>query len=1020
MNLRSPILYCGSLFCPFLRLFGWRGSLRTITPLQWATRARPVHEERLALQKNKIAAHTHHRNTIMIFWGGCEKLPPTIQLLFKYSCKRVSFKVNKNELLDLKYIVSVTKQLKLDSNIPEVLEKSKSLDLSLFEALTILELTYVKPALITNLFQVSRNLTKLSIHQSLFSIDELLVVEDETALPFFKEVSTKSYDLTDPVEIQNRRYQDLYDHNLYEILGMVTHLSLRGNALTRIEGLHRLYGLEYLDVGRNNIREIDEVYKLKNLPHLVNLVVEENPLCEVRAYRGLILCSFFENDIGALEFRDFYLDGTSLSQSDMDFVRRHSGSSHTSLRELSTKPTKVKKIKPMKANESTPALAVAPNAKISRSENTSPIIASTSYKESFQRTVNLEQAPVTTVYVDNEERKEDKFMEEKNLKKKIDDLRAEGGNAWLRILNEMNPNPNDTSPPPTTPVKSSASNDLLVVTSPQKKTVVVKKKTRLGKARPKSQLISATTATTTTTASTPTNTFKLPEQTNKLKTTTTADDVWTKPSRGTFRPMSMQVPKSTIQSLDNLSIRSPPEPPKAAEVSSKGPATTSPSITSPVVSHGSSSTSNTLVHNPNSKLICEPFFVVRYGGNQDLLLEIKSDLISETHPTTGNSINTHLLQSIVFIKKFTRAPKELVEITFGKDFKDGLPTVFFKEVYIMEDVEQAELLVLTMRPLIKEYTMSCMDCSERYVVREEYEFGHCIRCKSKYLFYVPVSNSAAPIEVVEPISSAIMSSSYSTPSASSLPSSYANTDNILSRADSDEEFNQRVFTDQNLQLHFRMNLFTGGNQGFTKFETYQFKDIKKVSIGLLYQFFRLELEDICYVFLKRSHDPTHNFLNLLFESARNEGVHLEPYFRISDTMFNIGSLTESKNDFEIFIMLHQKVSSKLVPRSLIVTREKLFLCVENYVQWPLLNKNIKTTSPQFTLVKWFKVTDISSLIYNGLTKPTELTVLFEVENEGKQQWSLNTSHVVECKKIVSTLSKLWKKKFHLDLKINDM
>ncbi|EFA75749.1 hypothetical protein PPL_10804 [Heterostelium album PN500] len=1108
--------------------------------------------------------------------------PSCLEYLNIYlSGKRVSFKVNKNELLDIQFIISMIRHLKLDSNIPEVLEKWKELDLTLFESLKVLEINYIKPALISNLLTISQFLTKISIHQSLYSLDELIVVEDETKLRQYNEVRKLNFGQTDPLEIQFKRFQELYIRN--SIWSKLAILDCSFNYIPKIDSsMYSLIALEKLNLEDSWICYTFELAKqsvdtrrwsVPSVWHGVSRYQSQPDSRDRRSQQteittttamskhrrqstlGYILTSFFGEDMNILEIKEFYLDGNSISQNDIEFIKKNSGTRHQSLRDISitgggggssgagsgssgsilgSAKKKSNKIKPMKEDESTPALFIAPNAKISRPDSISPVIVSpTGHKQStiLQRTVDLESVSPESgsIYYQNEAKQEDKFEEENKLLKKISDLRNEGGNAWLRILNEMehdpdigdaisnnlNNNNNSSNNTTTTTNQQQQQQQPLIVTTERR---IIKKKIRKGKVRPRSEVIanpdSIGTSSTVSTSPKPVSPLsnQLPSSASPINTSSNNTPNYsnspTSSSSSTATATTMSTTTTTTTSIPNedqsavatdkpsaqfnKNIKEEPSNPSPKVVTKIRPKSEfigkadlqslresinntvwqkekerKPQANPNEPNHHKNETKqqiNKMVDDPNSKLLCEPFFVVKYGTNTEILLELKSDLISETNPTTGSSIKTHLLNTIVFVKKYSR-PMELIEITYGKDFKDGVPTDFFKDVYIMEDQQTADLLANTLRPMIKEYTMSCMDCSERYTCREEHEFSQCVKCHSKYLFFVPSPKiSSQPLVITEPIplgSNTPASFSLSTtPSSMSssiqalLSSSQPNDQSLFggNRIDTnDDDFNNRVYSDQNLQLHFRLNLFTGGSQetyiymmqsnyvryntqeeeksiyllltsktlyllkrekkiigpdqGFTKVGAYSFKEIKKISIGLLYQFFRIELEDVCYVFLKRAHDPTHKFLDLLFDAAKKDGItNLEPYFRIADTMFNINLVTETKNDFQLFIMLHHRVSSsKINPRSLIVTNDKVFMCQENYIQWPLLNKNIKTTAPQFTLVKSFKITDISNLQFNA-AKPTELTINFEIEGsgEGPQLWSIITSHAVEYTSTATT------------------
>ncbi|GAM29092.1 hypothetical protein SAMD00019534_122680 [Acytostelium subglobosum LB1] len=1121
--------------------------------------------------------------------------------------KSISHKLTKQDLLSLQTIMSQVRLLQMDSNLPETLEKYRDLDMNLFGSLSAVQFNYVKPGLVTNLCQIAKTLTKVAVHQSLYSLDELLVVEDEAKLTHFQEISVKTYDdlVADKAEIPHKRLQELYVRNgiwsnlvsldcssnyipkidssmytlvsleklnlegnliskvenlheclnlrvlnlsnnritsmenIYEVLGLVTHLSLSGNMLTNVDGLNKLYGLEYLDITMNQIRDIEEISKFKQMPSLRCLNVKGNPLCQFKSYRGCILYSLLGEDVQSLEFKEFYLDGIAIGQADIDFIKKNTS---TMVKDLSLTPQKssTNRIKPMKEDESLPPLTFAPSVLKAKGENsTSPALLSTSVPKPYQRTVDLEEAPevpeYTTGMTDTSE--QDNFIEEKNLRKRIEELREEGGNAWLRILNEMDvqANNNNSNINKRDSLTKQMSDSL--VTHERR---VIKKKVKKTILKPKNPAAATTTQTTpisitpdssstpldqTPTTSTPLSSTPTSMPTTPIKPLDTPVSTPTKPKQQQFdepvpTPPTTSTPTPTSISSSPPSTASPsslkdtladPSPSVSHEIpkvksAKEEPATASPKLAtistrpksefitksalSSILSQDQPADSTRTVNNNplslleaslkqanlnDSRLLAEPFFVLKFGTNQEMLLEIKSDLITETNPATGTSIKSHLIQAVVFVRKYSRPPHHLIEISYGKDFKDSVPMNFFKEVYIMEDEDQAVLLMTILTPLVKEYTMSCLDCSERYICRDENQFGQCIRCHSKYLFFVPVLNIDQQQQQQQQQKN--VSQSYSAmqlgtslPPVATIPMTSAQHQQQAKpevSLNEDDDFNQSILDDQNLQLKLRMNLFTGGSQevyiymmqtnyiqynsqddertiyllltsktvymlkkekksllgqdnNYTRLTSFQFKDIKTMDIGLLFQSFRIELEnDVCYVFLKRSHDPTHKFLDLLVETAKKDGVNLEPNYRIKETMINIACCIESKNDFELYIMLYFKSFSKYQPRSLIITTERIFICVENYSQWPLSSRqNIKLLTPQFLLVGFFRVVDISCLHYS-VSKPTELIIEFDLEDESTQQWSLQTAHPVECKKIVTTLSKLWKKKFLQDLPVND-
>ncbi|KAF9169705.1 hypothetical protein BGX20_009940 [Mortierella sp. AD010] len=96
--------------------------------------------------------------------------------------------------------------------------------------------------------------------------------------------------------------------SIYQILGNVTELDLRGNRLESLCGLERLWNLEKVDVRENNLVEAAEIGRLAALPGIREVWSEMNPFCTTQPkYRLEILAVFKANG------HDLLLDGTFAS-----------------------------------------------------------------------------------------------------------------------------------------------------------------------------------------------------------------------------------------------------------------------------------------------------------------------------------------------------------------------------------------------------------------------------------------------------------------------------------------------------------------------------------------------------------------------------------------------------------------------------------------------------------------------------------------------------------------------------------
>ncbi|KAK5823368.1 hypothetical protein F5H01DRAFT_334166 [Linnemannia elongata] len=96
--------------------------------------------------------------------------------------------------------------------------------------------------------------------------------------------------------------------SIYQILGNIAILDLRGNRLESLSGLERLWNLEKVDVRENHLDEAAEVGRLAALPGIREVWSERNPFCIIQPkYRLEILAVFKANG------HDLLLDGSFAS-----------------------------------------------------------------------------------------------------------------------------------------------------------------------------------------------------------------------------------------------------------------------------------------------------------------------------------------------------------------------------------------------------------------------------------------------------------------------------------------------------------------------------------------------------------------------------------------------------------------------------------------------------------------------------------------------------------------------------------
>ncbi|CEG84870.1 hypothetical protein RMATCC62417_18620 [Rhizopus microsporus] len=232
------------------------------------------------------------------------------------------------------------------------------------------------------------------------------------------------------------------------VLGNIQELDLRGNRLTLLAGLDRLWALERLDVRDNRIDDAAEIGRLTSLPNIYDIWVEGNPFTKPD-YRVNIFSMFKKCDL------DIELDGSKPT-----FVEKRRITSEPMIHN-STPPaavqscpdhskenndhnTKLARAK-SKGNKrmirlgqnaiDPPAFAsnVEPSKHVHRlaelEDSVQQEVASTATKA--RRAASVKSKRSKAPIEDGSKPKTDAF------RKKIEAMRKEAGTEWLRVLQEM-------------------------------------------------------------------------------------------------------------------------------------------------------------------------------------------------------------------------------------------------------------------------------------------------------------------------------------------------------------------------------------------------------------------------------------------------------------------------------------------------------------------------------------------------------------------------------------------------------
>ncbi|RIA96098.1 hypothetical protein C1645_815784 [Glomus cerebriforme] len=95
---------------------------------------------------------------------------------------------------------------------------------------------------------------------------------------------------------------------IYAVLGNITKLDLRNNRIENLCGLERLWSLEYVDVRENRLLDWAEVGRMSELQEIRQIYVEGNPFVKLQPnYRISIFTTYRENN------KDIILDGSGPS-----------------------------------------------------------------------------------------------------------------------------------------------------------------------------------------------------------------------------------------------------------------------------------------------------------------------------------------------------------------------------------------------------------------------------------------------------------------------------------------------------------------------------------------------------------------------------------------------------------------------------------------------------------------------------------------------------------------------------------
>ncbi|KAK4519980.1 uncharacterized protein ATC70_010224 [Mucor velutinosus] len=297
-----------------------------------------------------------------------------IVYIHRYLSKVTALKLHMNILIDTQHGVTKSGQRTIrgyETPLPQ--DGSVALSLKCFKNLQFLELSNINPRCIDHWPDLHTSLTSLVIKSG--NIDNAAdIIGTETPWSELKMLSLQDNSLTtmedEPAHLIRSithlnlssnllidipaALASLYNlsclnlsHNMISfttgintVLGNIQELDLRGNRLTVLAGLDRLWALERLDVRDNRIDDAAEIGRLTALPNISDIWVEGNPFTKLQPdYRVDIFSVFKKSDL------DIELDGTKPTFAERRRIQvpTHGNSATISATIATTEPNAAKK-----------------------------------------------------------------------------------------------------------------------------------------------------------------------------------------------------------------------------------------------------------------------------------------------------------------------------------------------------------------------------------------------------------------------------------------------------------------------------------------------------------------------------------------------------------------------------------------------------------------------------------------------------------------------------------------------------
>eukprot|EP00002_Diphylleia_rotans_P031831 TRINITY_DN6631_c0_g1_i2.p1 TRINITY_DN6631_c0_g1~~TRINITY_DN6631_c0_g1_i2.p1 ORF type:complete len:871 (+),score=145.36 TRINITY_DN6631_c0_g1_i2:349-2961(+) len=211
--------------------------------------------------------------------------------------------------------------------------------------------------------------------------------------------------------------------------------------------------------------------------------------------------------------------------------------------------------------------------------------------------------------------------------------------------------------------------------------------------------------------------------------------------------------------------------------------------------------------------------------------------------------------------------------------------------------------------------------------------------------------------------------------------------------------------------------------------------IKRLGIGTAGQILRVETGSGTHVLLVRDKtrtEKTLDFVNSVWMGPNKSPPGFDIYFYDMESQSLLLEILEDiegddavSNFYLMIFLVHDKEDETTcpcrhdtrptVPRSIVVSEERLYLFLDDYIRWPLLPGMPIPNTPEFKCEKWVMLREITQL---EMFSDTGCEVFFESEEDGMEfTWQLICGSSASRQSLVHAISSKWKQLFKVELRV---